>query len=161
MKREILFRGKQVDSGNWVYGYLWSSRTIAVESPVGNVDEVIVYPSTIGQYTGLTDRKGQRIFEGDIVKYIYEPGNGFWNANQLSVIVWDHTGFKLDGIMRTNKYALLQGWLVSIPCSESFFEVIGNIHDNPELLGGNDGTAFLSCEEAEAALKKREEGKPG
>ena len=80
--KEILFRGFHpcdgpdtivVDwekvKGRWVEGYLWSKRTIGVTSPCGNLDEVVVLPSTVGQYTGLIDRKGKRIWEGDKIGY--------------------------------------------------------------------------------------------
>lgn len=142
--REILFRGKRVDTGEWVDGNLFmpdavTHRKAPTEILVGtNVVRISyeVIPETVGQYTGLTDKNGTKIFEGDIVHYVYEPGKGYWNANQNSVIEWRNTGFYLNGIMGTNKYALMTGWLVSIPIGDGkTFEVIGNIHDNPELLG--------------------------
>ncbi len=68
-KREILFRGKRIDNGQWVYGFLWSERVIAPESVPGNIDEVVIDPATVGEYTGLKDTQGNRIFEGDILKF--------------------------------------------------------------------------------------------
>lgn len=91
--REILFRGFHpcdgpetivVDGeevkGKWVEGYLWSKRTIGVTSPCGNLDEVVVLPSTVGQYSGLDDSDGRKVFEGDILKFKDEPNEYEWTG---------------------------------------------------------------------------------
>lgn len=140
--REILFRGKRIDDKQWIEGSLgcWYESTYIL-----NMSRELIYtsdrvfPYTVGQYTGLEDKNGKRIFEGDIVRYVYEPGKGFWNANQLSVISYKKVGFHMEGIFGTNKYACMGGWLESIPFDQEAenipeFEVIGNIHDNPELI---------------------------
>ena len=140
--RKILFRGKRIDAnGKWVCGDLLQFQDHAVihQYEYGCRAAYEIDPSTVGQYTGLKDRNGVLIFEGDIIRYIYEPGKGFWNANQLSVIQYGKTGWRFDGIMGTNKYALMAGCLSAIPFNQDLenipeFEVIGNIHDNPELL---------------------------
>ena len=93
MQREILFRGFHpcdgpdtivVDGekvkGRWEEGYLWSKRTIGVTSPCGNLDEVVVLPSTVGQYSGLNDSDGQKVFEGDILKFKDEPNDYEWTG---------------------------------------------------------------------------------
>ena len=67
-QREILFKAKRTDNGEWVEGYLWSKRTIGYTSPVGNTDEIVIDPETVCQYTGLTDKNGKKIFEGDILR---------------------------------------------------------------------------------------------
>ena len=146
--REILFRGKansEIRDGEWVYGSLLAETQNTfpiIARDYDNDDDWLgvdlwdtVEPHTVGQYTGLTDKNGKKIFEGDIVHYLYEPGKGYWNSDQLSVIEWNSTGFYMRGIMGTNKYACSSGWLVSTPHGDGrCFEVIGNIHDNPELL---------------------------
>ena len=143
--RDYLFKAKRKDNGEWVEGFYLHHR----ESLTDKGDHYIVValgfgfdwysvdPDTIGQYTGLKDKNGKRIFEGDIVHYLYEPGAGYWNSDQHSVIEWKSTGFFMRGIMGTNKYACSTGWLVSTPHGDGkCFEVIGNIYDNPELAEG-------------------------
>ena len=91
--RELIFRGFHpcdgpdtivVDGekvrGRWVEGYLWSKRTIGVTSPCGNLDEVVVLPSTVGQYSGLDDSDGRKVFEGDILKFKDEPNEYEWTG---------------------------------------------------------------------------------
>ena len=91
--RELLFRGFHpcdgpdtivVDGekvkGRWVEGYLWSKRTIGVTSPCGHLDEVVVLPSTVGQYSGLDDSDGRKVFEGDILKFRDEPNDYEWTG---------------------------------------------------------------------------------
>lgn len=152
---EILFRGKRVDNGEWVYGDLIRndnehfpmvligqvvmSRDKYTDKPSFDGYELYeVIPETVGQYTRLVDKNGTKIFDGDVVHYVYEPlGDNFWNANQNCIIEWKGTGFYLNGIMGTNLYACVSGWLVSIPIGDGeLFEVIGNIHDNSDLIEG-------------------------
>ena len=134
--REILFRGKSIDSGAWVYGDLLryaETAQIWYETDDGKWN-CLVDPATVGQYTGFQDRRGKKIFDGDLINYAYEPGNGFWNAVQDYLIEWREFGFYMQGIIGTNKYACLCGYLCSIPWAPDLVEVIGNRWDNPELL---------------------------
>ena len=93
MQRQILFRGflpcdgldtivvdGEMVKGRWVEGYLWSKRTIGVTSPCGHLDEVVVLPSTVGQYSGLDDSDGRKVFEGDILKFKDEPNDYEWTG---------------------------------------------------------------------------------
>lgn len=143
--REILFRGKRVDNGEWVEGHLiWCEDGRARILPSNTdifcyeMDESIiqtvahrVIPETVGQYTGLTDKNGAKIFEGDICR----------NNHNIYLIVWNMHGWQCKKI--GSDFSLTLG--CSFPlwqwdnCKENGYrtlEVIGNIHDNPELLEG-------------------------
>jgi uncharacterized phage protein (TIGR01671 family) len=135
--REILFRGKDI-KGNWHIGLLAHIENdwyISNKAGVSTAFEVI--PETVGQYTGLTDKSGKKIFDGDIIKT--QPFRD--KACSLHSKTKQHIG--------VIKYrADKQGaeWYVDIDncgkythCTYSEFfgcEVIGNLHDNPELLKG-------------------------
>ena len=129
--REILFKGKRIDNQEWEEGYYvclnGNEHRIYdgfAETDCGDFypDWWKVDPATVGQFTGLTDKNGKRIFEGDIVaqpvcKYTVE---------------FDGGAFFLIPIPEHNPYGCPQQ-LIGFG---AMFEVIGNIHDNPELIGG-------------------------
>lgn len=134
MKREIIFRGKRLDNGKWEYGDL-------VHDDIGGMYvfpndaenlyiEYRVDPDTVGQYTGLTDKNGKRIFEGDILKVYY-----YGKSKIFGVVKFDESRFFIDDdFMRGDIKA-------KAPMTEMFsryeFEVVGNVHDNPELWKGD------------------------
>ncbi len=127
--REILFRGKS-NRNNWIYGYFWDNscgnhfirRTVENNGCIC-VEDVEVIPETVGQYTGLCDKNGQKIFDGDIITI---PNS---NKKGLPAKVWYN---KYMG-----RFELRRIGYNSIELSYTDnFEVIGNIHENPELLKG-------------------------
>ena len=136
--RDILFRGKRTDNGAWTSGYLfcvWESAYLCwgMKNNVPVMEEVI--PKTVGQYTGLLDKNGRKIFEGDIVKctatnvdcafkavVLFGNSNGEYN--------W---GFQLVRISGANANTDILLW-VDREETGAFIEVIGNIYDNPELI---------------------------
>ncbi len=133
MNREILFRGKRVDNGKWFEGdgiqYPKSIKRKG-ECWVGGVkginDWVQVIPETVGQYTGIDDENGVKIFEGDVVKcYASEDA-----AN--CVVIFEKGEYRLVPTKRYKDYQECCGYH-AIRCFVKI--VIGNIHDNPELLG--------------------------
>ena len=129
--REILFRGK-TKSGMWVYGYymltlIRGEKTHVIVPLTSHMDvtldkeQYIIDPKTVGQYTGLKDNNGNRIFEGDIVKY----------ADETFLVVFEQrNGSAYFGIKISN----IETWNFSGSVPSSKMEVVGNIHDNPELL---------------------------
>ena len=122
--REYLFRGKRKDNGEWVYGNFVRGCVddFAYIVEFGNKElcrnYVEVIPETVGQYTGLTDKNGKKIFEGDICKH-----RSNYSGNTLISLVTYTDGHFLALVSENSGFEL----------SEKL-EVIGNIHDNPELL---------------------------
>lgn len=102
-KREILFRGKRPDDGKWVYGYFTKNRNfcnrvysaIRPHDPIEGdeyVEEIqVVVPETVGQYTGLKDVNGRKIFEGDIVEGLF-----YYGLRILGVVVFKGGAFGLE-----------------------------------------------------------------
>lgn len=118
--REILFRGKRKDNGEWVHGSLitetspFNKNMVMTHIYDNGCNEILVDPRTIGQYTGLTDKNGKKIFEGDIVTcdyfcgvvHLYEGGWCVTEKDNYPEYLYDLINLK----------------------------VIGNIHDNSELI---------------------------
>lgn len=127
--REILFRGKRKDNGLWISGSFHTRCTECFIIPLPIVtSQSKVIPETVGQFTGLTDKNGTKIFEGDIIRAKIEGGN--------------HSGFTWPNMpvdFQQGSFCLndRNGYIFSVLgafASSVTFEVIGNIHDNPELL---------------------------
>lgn len=124
--REIQFRGKRKDNGEWVEGADVMHKTVRGELCLANIGEdwVSVDPLTFGQYTGLTDKNGSKIFEGDIVNCVYD------GDLRTYIVVWDKD--ELD-FKATNGEEQYRNNFQYLSCCDEI-EIIGNIYDNPELL---------------------------
>jgi uncharacterized phage protein (TIGR01671 family) len=122
MNREVEFRGKCPDNGEWYFGYLIVMKNGQTEICTNEVDNIIcrinVLPETVGQFTGLLDKNGVKIFEGDIV--FANLGKDF-----VGEVFFENTSFKIR---------VSDSMVIHLGCRFEFIKVIGNIHDNPELL---------------------------
>jgi len=122
--REILFRGKRLDNGQWVYGYYRCDS--GKYHFIMSIDDYLDYrvdPDTVGEYTGAIDKNGKKIFEGDILYPISKrPYLVFWHEEDVKFTLKNSRDFCL------NFYQNIADEYI----------VIGNIHDNPELLKGGE-----------------------
>lgn len=115
--RTIKFRGKRAKDGQWIYGYYLVNRgehfivPEEVIDPFATYEDYLVDPDTTGQFTGAYDRNGQEIYEGDILR------SGIYNYEYE--VCWDSDN---------------HSWYFTDPSDLKNYEIVGNIHDNPELL---------------------------
>ena len=134
--REILFRGKRTDNGEWFEGfytcvadvhYILSGIFDSLTNGIINTRGYKVVPETVSQFTGLTDKNGRKIFEGDIVE-----GNSeyFTYTHPYGKVVYDGGQYLISFDDVLEDIECLGAWANDV-------EIIGNIYDNPELLEGS------------------------
>ena len=126
------YRGRIKDSTVWVYGYytkspqgiarIWSP--ITKDNGESYLYDYVVDPETVGQYTGLKDRHGQEIYEGDILRD---------DEMGLNVVRWEDGSFWLEMFYEGN-----QSLMEHLSDYNEVCEIIGNIYENPELLKGDE-----------------------
>ena len=146
--REILFRGKRLDNDEWIEGYYvrathhWHKHGVHEDWIIAGAaanggwfaihERRAVDPQTVGQYTGRNDKNGRRVFDGDILQMMafYPDGTSerlaivfvCWNDNDQCYVLCTEPGVHWDDF---GNYG-----------SSAYYKIIGNIHDNPELLEG-------------------------
>ena len=155
--REVIFRGKRTDSGEWVYGYYTKARYFLNKKEMHIIFEpdVEAFPhceftgyeevlsETIGQYTGLTDKNGKRIFEGDILDVSSDVAYGGVAVHRLGYFVVEfHNGCFMKSALDDPQLSFFdnakrKGLYHFI--STDIHKIVGNIYDNPEILKGGGG----------------------
>lgn len=132
--REILFRGKRTDNGEWCYGHLYKNY-FGDWVIVNEKSRLIVNDKTIGQYTGLTDKNGRKIFEGDIIAY----------RKGCLAVSFDFAsfGFLFEGYNGEEGYSHVipfndyeNGIYIDRKTYQIDYEIVGNVFDNSDLLKG-------------------------
>ena len=150
--REILFRGKRTDKCEWVEGYYYKAKYCRTDDKLCDYITVphpkeynepsshyIVDPDTVGQYTGLTDKNGKRIFSDGF----HSVGTAMSAEDPIFKCTWNDTSpcewaivkycngvFCVEYIESGDKFTL--------SAMDGYMKIVGNIYDNPELLGGNN-----------------------
>ena len=151
--KEILFKGKRKDNNEWVYGWyaplVCNDKTVIPSIKDSNGSDWRVEPETVSQFTGLTDKNGKKIFEGDIIKYCdediyYYPedcteffGEIVQECGAFGIGTQNELPLELENWCSNDNFVSLWEIYWNLNCCGgelSMIEVIGNVYDNKELL---------------------------
>ncbi|MBQ7798080.1 MAG: hypothetical protein IJ371_03050 [Clostridia bacterium] len=132
-QREIKFRGKRLIDGTWIYGGFMKTQRINKYQVGGTSRYNTIIPETLGQYVGIHDKNGREIYEGDIIKSHY---GSIYIVKYFAD--WGSFSLKLVFLNTEGKLSRATGrqHLYKNDCTR--LEILGNIWDNPDLLGGSD-----------------------
>lgn len=129
--RDYIFHGKRIDTNEWVEGYLGYNKVRKQYYIMDDVDSfpIPVLQESVGQYTGMNDKNGKKIFDGDIIKTKY---------GRLCIVVWfsspTYVGWDLKVVETVDNCLHTRKPDFSDLYYSDNLEIVGNIHDNPELL---------------------------
>jgi len=152
--REIKFRGKSLRTGKWVYGSLvrYGDGRVEIYTLINPRDENSlrawleeVDSATVGQFTGLRDKNDREIYEGDIVTWDDRSNGKYWRVAQVYYDKFGRLCYKFTHKTTTTDLIgsiWYQGQFAYAETTHIDLEIIGNIHENPELLGGSECEVF-------------------
>ncbi|WP_318626912.1 YopX family protein [Paenibacillus polymyxa] len=137
--RDIKFRGKKINYGEWIYGVpVFDGDKAWIVKRIGdNFSADEVHPESVGQYTGTEDRHGKDIYEGDVLRHV----NPHWGHKdvQLRLVEWENKTADNGQLMNCGfAFKQIGRGFFTYYSPEKDLEIIGRIHDNPELLQGEN-----------------------